>query len=145
MSVGGNPQMQELAEQLEALEEQQDVLEAEVESLTAEKAAIGEAIDAIESLDDGDTVQVPLGGGAYVRATIDEIDEIVVELGADYAAQRDQDGATETLESKRDTIDSRIEEIREEIAEIESETDQLRQRAEQLQAQQLQQQQSPGE
>ena len=141
MSVGGNPQMQELAEQLEALEQRQETLEAEIESLSAQKVAIGEAIEAIEQIDSGDTVQVPLGGGAYVRATVDDIDEVIVELGADYAAERNQDGAVETLESKRDTVDERIEEVREEIAEVESESDQLRQRAEQLQAQQLQQQQ----
>jgi prefoldin alpha subunit len=139
---GGNPQLQELAEQLEALEQHQEALKTEIESLKTEKVAVGEAIDAIEALETGDTVQMPLGGGAHVQATVDDIDQVTVELGADYAAERDQDGAIDTLSSKQETIDDRIEEVREEIADVESETDQLRQRAEQLQSQQLQQQQS---
>jgi prefoldin alpha subunit len=142
---GGNPQMQEIAAQIEELEKQQEAIEEEIESLQAEKRDIDEAISAIEGLESGATVQVPLGGGAYVRATIEDIDEVIVDLGADYSAEREQDGAIDSLETKQDTLDDRIEELRSEIAEIESESEQLEQRAEQMQAQQLQQMQQQQE
>ena len=136
---GGNPQMQEIAEQLEALEQQQDALQAEIQSLQGEQQEIDEAIEAIEELDSGSTVQVPLGGGAYIRAEIADIDEIIVELGADYAAEREQDGAIDTLESKRDTLDDRIEGLRSDVAEVETQTKKLEEEAQQMQAQQMQQ------
>jgi len=64
-----------------------------------------------------------------------------VDLGADYSAERDREGAVSSLESKQETLDERIEEIRSEITEIETETEKLEDRAEQLQAQQMQQMQ----
>lgn len=137
---GGNAQLQEIASRLEEFEQIKESLETEIEGLEQQKQDIDEATDAIAALENDATVQVPLGGGAYVRANIEDVDEIIVELGADYAAERDQDGAIETLESKQEILDDRIADVRSEIAEIESESQQLEQRAQQLQ-QQLQQQQ----
>jgi len=138
---GGNPQLQELAQQLEEIEEQQEALEGEIERLQGEKQDINEAIEAIGELESGSMVQVPVGGDAYVRAEIQDIDEVVVSLGGGYAAERDQDGAVATLETKQDTLDERIEDLRSEIAELETESEKLEERAQQMQAQQLQQMQ----
>ncbi|PSP21884.1 prefoldin subunit alpha [Halobacteriales archaeon QH_10_65_19] len=136
---GGNPQAQEIVQQIEELEQHQAALEAEIEELQGQKLDIDDAIEAVENLESGATVQVPLGGGAYVRAKVADIDEVIVDLGADYSAERDQEGAVSSLESKQETLDDRIEELRSEIAEIETETDKLQSRAEELQAQQMQQ------
>jgi prefoldin alpha subunit len=133
--------MQELAQQLEEIEEQQEALEGEIERLQGEKQDINEAIEAIETLESGSTVQVPVGGDAYVRAEIADIDEVVVSLGGGYAAERDQDGAVDTLGTKQETIDERIEEIQSEISELETESERLEQRAQQMQQQQMQQMQ----
>ena len=141
MSLGGgaNQQLEELAQELEIIEEQREALQAEIGSLRTQKTTVDEAIEAVEELESGDTVQVPLGGGAYVRAEIADIDEVIVDLGGGYAAERDQDGAVESLESKKDTIDDRIEELQSEVAQLESESEELEQRARQMQAQQMQQ------
>ncbi|MEF8776844.1 MAG: prefoldin subunit alpha [Haloarculaceae archaeon] len=138
---GGNQRLQELAQELEAIEEQKDAIQGEIAGLEAEKREIDEAIDAIDELDTGDTVQVPLGGGAFVRATIQDMAEIVVDLGGDYAAERDQDGAVSSLESKKEAVDDRIEDLRSEIAELETHSEELEQEAQQAQAQQMQQMQ----
>lgn len=136
---GGSQQLQQLAENIEALDRERQILESEIEGLRDEQDTIDEAIDAIDRLENGSTVQVPLGGGAYVRASIEDIDEIVVDLGGGYAAEREQDGAVETLESKKGAIDTRIEEVNEGIENVESETAELEQQARQAQ-QQFQQQ-----
>ena len=136
---GGQQQLQELAQELEAIEQQREALEAEVQSLQAQQREIDEAIEALESLESGSTVQVPLGGDAYVRAEIADIDEVIVSLGGGYAAERDQDGAADSLESKKETLDERIEDIRSDIAALEQESDELEERAQQMQAQQMQQ------
>ena len=115
---GGQQELQELAQQLEAIEEQQQAIEAEIEGLQDRKQEIDEAIEAIEALETGSTVQVPLGGGAHLRATIEDIDEVTVELGGGYAAERTQEGAIETLGSKQETLDDRIDDHRSEVAEL---------------------------
>ena len=138
---GGGGELQELAQQLEAIDEQVQALQGEIEGLQAEQREIDEAIEALGQLESGSTVQVPLGGGAYVRAEIADIDEVVVDLGGDYAAERDRDGAVDSLETKQETLDDRIDEVREDIAELESESERLEERAQQAQAQQMQQMQ----
>ena len=139
MSIGGDPQMQELSSQLEELEQHRQALQAEIESLQAQKRDVDDAIEAVENLETEMTVQVPIGGGAYVRAEIEDIDEIIVDVGADYSAERDQEGAVTTLEHKKETLDARIAEFREDIQQVESQSQQIEQQVEQLQAQQMQQ------
>ena len=140
MSIGGgNPQVQELSSQLEQLERQREALEAEIQSLEEQKRDTDRAIEAIDKLETDSTVQVPIGGGAYVRATISDIDEVIVDLGADYSAERDQEGAIETLKVKKETLDERISEFRSDITEVDNESERLEQQLEQLQTQQMQQ------
>lgn len=138
---GGSAQLQEIASQIEEIQDHKETLNLEINRLESQQDEIDEAIESIESLETGSVVQVPLGGGAYARAEIQDLEEIVVGLGGAYAAERDSAGAISTLEAKQDTLEDRIEEIREEIAKLESESDQLQQHAQQLQTQQLQQMQ----
>lgn len=140
MMGGGNQQMAELREELQALEQQQEALQEEQEDLQTEKGKVGDAIEALGTLDTGSTVQVPLGGDAYVRAEVQDINEIIVSLGGGYAVEQPDDKAVETLESKQDSIDDRIDEINEQLSELQSEQQQLEQQAQQMQQQQMQQQ-----
>jgi len=137
---GGGGELQQLSEQLQALEAEIEGVQAQIEALRTQRSDISEAIDAIEELETGSTVQVPIGGGAYVRATIEDIDEVIVSLGADYATERPEEDAIELLAGQSDRLEDRIEELNEELAELETEEQQLNERAQQLQQQQMQQQ-----
>jgi len=143
MSLGGGPgggELQEVSQQIQEVEQGIEAVEGEIEAVREEKSDIDEAIDAIQGLETGSTVQVPIGGGAYVRATIEDIDEVIVSLGADYATEAEHEDAIELLEEQKDQLDERIEELNEQLAELETEEEQLNQRAQQLQQQQMQQQ-----
>ena len=137
---GGGGQLEELSQQLQELESQKEQLDEQIEALTAEQAEIDEAIEALDVIESDGTVQVPLGGGAYVRATIGDVDEIVVDIGGGFAAEQDREGATETLENKKDLLDEDIEEVKSQIAELEAESDKLEEQAQQAQQQMIQQQ-----
>lgn len=130
---GGNPELQELSQQLQELDAQQEALEGEIDELQNEQAEVTEAVSALESLETGSTVQVPVGGGAFVRATVDNIDEVVVDVGGGFAAEQPRDDATATLQTKRNTLSERIDEVEAEIDELESEIDEVEQRAQQVQ------------
>ncbi|MFP4217300.1 MAG: prefoldin subunit alpha [Salinarchaeum sp.] len=136
----GQQELQQLSEEIQQVSQQIEALEAEVETLRAEQSDIDDAIAAINRLETDATVQVPLGGGAHVRAQVQDIEEILVEIGGDYVAERDRDGAVETLEHKKDTLDDRIDDLHDDIAELEEESDRLEQQAQQLQQQLVQQQ-----
>jgi len=137
---GGQQQLQQISQELEAIDGEIEELDDEIEARRQEQTEIGEAIDAIETLESGATVQVPLGGGAYLRAEVQDIDEVIVSLGGGYAAEQEQDDAVAALERKRDSIDDRVDELRSERSDLQDESDELEQRAQQMQ-QQMQQQQ----
>ncbi|ADQ65715.1 prefoldin alpha subunit/subunit 5 [Halogeometricum borinquense DSM 11551] len=140
MMGGGQQQLQQLSQELQAIEQEIEELEGDVSDLQQEKSEIDEAIEAIETLETGSTVQVPLGGGAYLRADVQDIDEVIVGLGGDYAAEQEQDDAIEALRLKQDSIDERIAAVQGEISDLEDESSELEQQAQQMQ-QQMQQQQ----
>ena len=133
---GGGGAMEQLQQQLQLLEQEKQAIRGAIQSTRDEQAEIDEAIEAIET---GSTVQVPVGGGAYVRAEIADIEEVVVGLGGGYAAERDSDGAIDSLETKKDALDDRIDELEAEIDEVDAESDELEARAQQMQQQQMQQ------
>jgi prefoldin alpha subunit len=136
---GGGGGMQQLQEEIEQLEEEMNAIDGEIERLQTRKTDIDDAIEAINTLESGATVQVPIGGDAYIRTTVDDIDEIVVSLGGGYAAERDQSGAIDTLETKKETLDEHIEGLKSDRTEVEGEMDELEQQAQEMQQQQMQQ------
>ena len=140
MMGGGQQQLQQLSQELQAIDEEIETLQSEIDDLQTEQSEIDEAVEAIGTLDTGSTVQMPLGGGAYIRAEIQDIDEIIVDLGGDFAAEQDADNAADALRTKQDVLDDRIEEVRAEVGELEDESSELEQQAQQMQ-QQMQQQQ----
>ncbi|MFC7324312.1 prefoldin subunit alpha [Halorubrum rutilum] len=137
---GGQQQLQQLSQELQALDEEIEALEAEIAEFREEQSDIDDAVEAIETLDSGSTVQVPLGGGAYVRAEVQDIDEIIVSLGGNYSAEQSEEDAIDVLRRKQEALDDRIEETQAEVDELEDESEELEQQAQQMQ-QQMQQQQ----
>ena len=136
--MGGG--LQQLSQELQALDEEIEALKTEIGEYREEKTDIDDAVEAIETLDTGSTVQVPLGGGAYLRAEVQDIDEVIVSLGGNYSVEQGQNDAIDVLRRKQEALDDRIEETQAEVDELESESDELEQQAQQMQ-QQMQQQQ----
>ena len=138
--MSSQQELQALSQELQEIQGHIESLQGVVETIRDEQRAVDEAIAAIETLETESVVQVPLGGGAYVRASIEDIDEVIVELGADYAAEFERDGAVSALEMKKDRLDDRIDDVTERISELEAESTRLEGQAQQLQQQALQQQ-----
>lgn len=132
--------LQELSAQIQELEQVQSQLQAQVEAARTSQQAVTEAKNALGDLETDDVVQVPLGGGAYVRARIEDIDEVIVELGSDYAAEQTRDDAIDSLDRRSDHIEEQIAEIQDGIADIQSDMQELESQAEQFRQQLLQQQ-----
>lgn len=137
--------MSESSQELQQASQQLQLIQAQIEELTREREAIRStlqdlrgAMDALERLESGSSVQVPLGGSAYVRAEIQDVDEVIVDIGAGYSAQRSRDGALATLEERESILEDRIETVTEQIGELESKGSELERQLQQLaQAQQL--------
>ena len=143
MSQGQEPgqNLQALSQQLQELDQVQAQLETQREATEALRNEVEDAIEALGELETGSTVQVPLGGDAYVRAEIVDIDEVIVDVGADYAVEQPQGDAVEVLEGKRDQLEETIDELDENLEEVNQDIQEVETHAQQLRQQMLQQQQ----
>lgn len=131
MSTGGEGRLQQVAAQMQELDQVIEALRTQVQRLRAEQRDVEGAIDAIETLDSGDEVQVPLGGGAYVHAAIEDMDAVIVGIGGGYAAERDEGDAVGVLEGKVERLQSEIDEAAEAIADLEAQGEELSVQAQQ--------------
>ncbi len=132
--------LQQLSSQLEELGAVRDQLQTQLEATQTQRTEVESAIETLDELDSGSTVQVPLGGEAYVRAEVIDIEEVIVSLGADYAAEHTRDGAIDALERRIDQLDEQIEEIQESLSEVSSDIEEVESQAQQVRQQMAQQQ-----
>ncbi len=136
---GAERDAREMSQELQAIQAEIQELTRERESLRATLENLEGAVDALERLESDSTVQVPLGGSAYVRASIEDIDEVIVDIGGGFSAQRDRDGAISTLRERQDTVEQQIEEMTERLGELQSESGDLEQQLQQVAAAQQRQ------
>ena len=139
--------LQELSQQLQQLDQVQSQLRTQLEAARAQREAVKDAIGALDEIEDGAVVQVPLGADTYVKARIEDIDDIIVTIGADYAAEQSREEAVSLLDTRIEHIADRIGQIEETLSDVESDIQQIEGQAEQLRqqlAQQQQQQQQVG-
>jgi len=135
---GTNPDAQAISQHIQELEQVKEIIREEMGELRSRKAEIDVAISAIESLESGTDVYVPLGGGASIRTEVENVDEIVVDIGSNFAAERPREEAIETLKRKQARIDEQIADRQSEYSEIASESEKLTQQAQQQLSQQMQ-------
>ena len=137
---GADRQTQAISQQLEELEQIKEAINQEISELQSQKSEIDQAIDAVQRLESGTEIRVPLGGGAYVTAELQDVDEILVEVGMDIAVERSNEDAIAVLERKKDRLDEQISDLQAEHSDVDSESEALTQQAQQhLQAQMSQQ------
>lgn len=132
--------LQELSQQLQELDQVEGQLEAQIQSARARREEVEDAIEALQELETDATVQVPLGGDAYVKARIEDIEEVIVDLGGDFSAEQTREGAIDALERRTEQVDEQIERIEESLEEVGEDIEQVESRAQQLQQQLMQQQ-----
>ena len=87
---------------------------------------------------------MPVGGDAYVEAAIEDIDSVIVGLGAGYSAERDQKAAVEALEAKVERLQDQIDEATDAIADLEAQGEEISAQAQQEYAELAARQQQAG-
>lgn len=136
--------LQEVSQQLQVLSQVESELETQLQAAQSRRQDVNDAIDALEELETDSVVQVPVGGDTYVRARIDDIDEVITSLGADFAAEQTREDALELLDDRLDQIGDGIEEIQTMLNEVRDDLEAVQGRAQQLRQQMAQRQRQQG-
>ena len=124
------------------LENRIHALRTEIQRLQMLKEDVDVAIEAIDSISNDITVQVPLGSETYVQASIQNSDEFIVNIGGDYSLKQTKEQTKAILSDRTNSIVSQIEEISKAIKELQSKGDEIKQKAQEHMSQ-LQSQNNP--
>lgn len=126
MAEGGEQLMaeaEELRSRLEMVARQLDLLG----NMKDEKARARQTLEGIKTAKPGDEILFPVGGDAFVAATLGENEAILKGVGAEYAMHRPIDKAIEELKNELDGLESDIQALSQSGQQMEDRYQQLAQ------------------
>lgn len=124
MAQPEQPNPQQLAGQAEQLREHLEQASSRLEMLTNlrdEKQKGLESLRGVKNGAPGDEMLVPVGGTAFVNASLGENNEVIMGVGAEYAMPRPIDKAIESLEEDVRTLGTEIENLTAQAGRLEAE------------------------
>ncbi len=91
---------------------------------------VKKARKSLKGLKDNDETEaiMPIGGDSYIKAEIIDTDKALVGLGGGYKAEKEIEGAVETLNSKLERINESKDRIEESIEDTKQELNQIQQK-----------------
>ena len=69
------------------------------------------AVDSLTKIEDSSKVLVPLTSSMYVEGSIENKDQLLVDIGALYYAEKDCEGATKYLQRKQVSVTENIKKV----------------------------------
>lgn len=100
-------------QQIKQMQQQLERLEAQ----TAEASAIEQSIADISKARPGEEVLVPVSGGVFFRASMNDSKKFLVNVGSGVVVEKDVDGTKDLLKKQSDEIDRYKEHIAQQLAE----------------------------
>jgi len=102
--------------QIELYKQQINRLQEELGKIELLKLEILKSIESMEGLKQSKEVLVPLGGGVFVRAVVEDRDKVIVNVGADVFVEKSIDETIEDLKGSSEELNRAESKIKEQIA-----------------------------
>jgi len=102
--------------QIELYKQQINRLQEELGKIELLKLEILKSIESMEGLKQSKEVLVPLGGGVFVRAVVEDRDKVIVNVGADVFVEKSIDETIEDLKGSSEELNRAESRIKEQIA-----------------------------
>jgi prefoldin alpha subunit len=107
---------QELVVNIQILQEQAQLLAANLEQLSnyLQDLSISKAtLEGVKALKKGDEILVPIGGSTFVKARIEDVENVIVGTGANVSMGKKIAEGISTMEERIDMTRSRIQDTQE--------------------------------
>lgn len=122
---------EEIRKTIALLQQYQNRAEAHQQQLALIELSIRECESALNTLDElgkvkaNQPVLVPIGAGAYVHATMAQMDKVLMNLGAGVSAEKDPNAAKETLTKRKDDLTKMYERLNDDLRGMHNEIQKL--------------------
>jgi len=124
-----DPELQALSQMMMEMESRLEVLHGELQNLQMLKEDVEIAVESMESISTGSTIQVSIGSETYVRASVVSDDEFIMGVGGNYSQGQSKEQAKILLTERTQTITSRMENVSKAIEELKTQRVKLGQQA----------------
>lgn len=131
--AGANQDVQRLSQEYEELGEAIQQLQQAKAQVDAEISGCEDAVESLETIESGSEIFVSLGGDTRIRATVEDVEDVLVGVGADVTLELERGDAVEQLEEKIDELESQKADLDQEIESKEERLQQVAQQAQQAQ------------
>lgn len=114
--------------QLEGLSQQGEIFELTSNELLRAK----ETLTNIKNLDSGKEILIPIGGDAFVSATVADVKKILISIGANTIVEQDTDAAIGMLDKRLANLDRMNQNIVQSINKLQQQASDLNLKIQQL-------------
>jgi len=111
-----NEEIQRQLYQLEVYKQQLSRLQEELGKIELLKLELLKSIASMEGLKQSKEVLLPLGGGAFAKAVVEDSDKVIINAGIDIFVEKPIDGAIKDLKETCEELEKAENKIKEQIA-----------------------------
>lgn len=126
-----------LVNEIDLYKQQAELIQQQIELIRTSMAEVDALTNTLEDLKGKDKIEsfVPVGAGSFVKAELQNTDEIIISIGAGVAVKKDLEGAKEIIAKQKEELSDSLDKM---LAQLQQTTDivgQLSMQAEQFMAQ----------
>jgi prefoldin alpha subunit len=131
----GEEELQKLSVEMRLLEQTAEALQSRMSMVNAAANDLLYAQAALEGLEketDKSEILVPIGGTSYIRARLENLDKVIVGMGAGVSVEKTREEAKEIVKKRLEDIDKTRKSVQQQYSQIAERIDIDRERAEGL-------------
>lgn len=128
-------ELERLIYELQLLEGASEALQTRIGLVTAsmnELQMANATLDGLKNEKKGSSILVPLGGGSYLKAKIEDVERLIIGVGADVALEKTVSAAQEDMGARILELDKARISLRQQLEQALSRMDTVRRRVQEL-------------
>ena len=110
-----NEEIQKQLHQIEVYKQQINRLQEELSKIELLKLEILKSIESMKGLKESKEILVPLGGGVFARAVVQDCEKVIVNVGADIFVEKPVEETIEDFKKSSEELNNAENRIREQI------------------------------
>ena len=110
-----NEEVQKQLYQIEVYKQQINRLQEELSKIELLKLEILKSIESMKGLKESKEILVPLGGGVFARAVVQDCEKVIVNVGADIFVEKPVEETIEDFKKSSEELNNAENRIREQI------------------------------
>ena len=114
-------QLRRLVVELRLMQGSAEVLQQRLDLLRTAQTDLRVAdssLKALKDIEDGTNILVPMGGGAFIDASLGDLSKVIVGIGAGASLEMDQEAALEDVSNRLSEVEKAAQSVQQQLEQI---------------------------